>query len=304
MIWEFAAARPFPAAGSFTGDVPDGFDPARREEKPKMNAQRPWEEDLPPFRIYGRLWHVGGRHSPSYLFDTGDGLLLLDTGFPKGGYFLFRNLHDLGFDPRDIRWILHSHGHFDHIGMTRALVEMTGARTFIGAPDREYVNGTLDLTWAKELGCRYDEPFEPDVLIHDGDELVFGALKIRCAAAPGHTPGTMAYFFDLEEGGEVRRAGMHGGVGINTMTTGFLREYGLSAECRRQFLDGVERLGDEPVEVMVGNHLANYGALDKLRRREADPAAPNPFVDPGEWKRFLLERAELVRKLIAEDPAD
>ena len=269
-----------------------------------MDALHPWEEDLPPFRLYGKLWHIGGKFSPSYLFDTGDGLLLLDTGFPKNGYFMFRNMHDLGFDPRNIRWILHSHGHFDHIGMTRALVEMTGAKTYIGAPDRDYVNGKLDLSWARELGSRYDEPFEPDVLINDGDVLTFGSLKIRCAAAPGHTPGTMAYFFDLEEDGVVRRAGMHGGVGINTMKTKFLREYGLTAECRRQFLDGVERLKDEPVEVMVGNHLNNYDAMGKLQLRREDPKGENPFVRLGEWKRFLLDRAEIVRKLIADDPAD
>ena len=265
-----------------------------------MDALHPWQEDLPPFQIYGKLWHIGGKGSPSYLFDTGDGLLLLDTGFPKNGYFMFRNMHDLGFDPRDIRWILHSHGHYDHIGMTRALVEMTGAKTYIGAPDRDYVNGKLDLTWAKELGCVYDEPFEPDVLVNDGDVLEFGGMKIRCAAAPGHTPGTMAYFFDLEEDGVVRHAGMHGGVGINSMRTKFLGRYGLSAECRQQFLDGVERLKDEPVEVFVGNHLGNYRAMEKLRMREEDPDGPNPFVDPGEWKRFLTAKAEELRKLIAD----
>ena len=269
-----------------------------------MSARQPWEEDLAPFHVYGKLWHIGGKHSPSYLFDTGDGLLLLDTGFPKGGYFLFRNIHDLGFDPRDIRWILHSHGHYDHIGMTRALVEMTGAKTFIGAPDRDYVNGRVDLTWAKELGCTYDEPFEPDVTIRGGDVLTFGSLEIRCEAAPGHTPGTMAFFFDLEEDGVVRRAGMHGGVGVNSMKTDFLRRYGFSAACRQQFLDGIERLKDEPVEVLVGNHLGNYDALGKVRRREENPSGPNPFVDPTEWKRVLNTRAAMVRELIENDPAD
>ena len=268
-----------------------------------MNALQPWEEDLAPFQLYGKLWHVGGKWSPSYLFDTGSGLLLLDTGFPKGGYFLFRNIYSLGFDPRDVRWILHSHGHYDHIGMTRALVEMTGAKTYIGAPDRDYVNGKLDLTWAKELGASYEEPFEPDVLVNDGDVLEFGSLKIRCAAAPGHTPGTMAYFFDLEEEGVVRHAGMHGGVGINTMQSKFLRKYGLSADCRQQFLDAIDKLKDEPVEVFVGNHLGNYDAMEKLRLRGEHPGAPNPFVKPGEWRSFLEARAEQVRKLMADDPA-
>ena len=106
-----------------------------------MKVHQMWQEDLLPFQLYGKLWHVGGRSSPSYLFDTGDGLLLLDTGLPKSGYILFRNIYDLGFKPRDIRWILHSHGHYDHIGMTRALVEMTGAKTYIKA--KCYVSSLL-----------------------------------------------------------------------------------------------------------------------------------------------------------------
>ncbi|MBR2905913.1 MAG: MBL fold metallo-hydrolase [Lentisphaeria bacterium] len=269
-----------------------------------MRTYQPWEEDLAPFQLYGKLWHIGGKSSPSYLFDTGDGLLLLDTGLPGCGYFLFRNIYDLGFNPRDIRWILHSHGHFDHVGMTRSIVEMTGAKTCIGAPDRDFVNGKRDIPRAKYISCSFDDPFEPDLLINGGETLIFGNLEIRCEAAPGHTPGTMAFFFDLEENGVVRRAGMHGGVGINAMRTSFLQKFGLSSGCRRQFLDAVEKLMDEPVEIPVGNHLGNNNALSKVQYRKDHPDEPNPFVDPAEWKRFLAGRAELVRKLMVEDPAD
>lgn len=267
-----------------------------------MSASNPWLEDMAPFRLYGKLWHIGGKSSPSYLFDTEDGLLLLDTGYPKIGYIMFRNIYELGYDPRNIRWVLHSHGHFDHIGMTRAIVEMTGAKTYLGAPDRAYVNGTLDLTWAKELGTRFDEPFEPDVLLHDGDILHFGKLTFRCLAAPGHTPGTMAYFFDLEENGVVRHAAMHGGVGFNSMKMSFLREYGLSADCRMQFLEGLRRLKKEQVDVVVGNHLGTFNVEEKLRRREADPDGPNPFVDPDEWVRFLTSTEEKFLKMLSDDP--
>lgn len=276
--------------------------PEKDRRENKMYVFQPWEEDLAPFQIYGKLWHIGGKNSPSYLFDTGDGLLLLDTGLPKCGYFIFRNIYELGFNPRNIRWILHSHGHYDHIGMTRSIVEMTGARTYIGAPDRDYVNGKFELPRAKFIDYRYDEPFEPDVLINGGELLTFGALKIRCEAAPGHSPGTMAFFFDLEENGVVRRAGMHGGVGINAMRTKFLQRFGLSGKCRQQFINGVERLKDEPVEIFVGNHLGNYDALGKVRRRQENPGGPNPFIDPTEWKRFLTRRAELVRNLMQQDP--
>ena len=216
------AARLCPAFAGLEVPAKKNFVHQKKIGGKRMNPSQPWEEDLAPFQVYGKLWHIGGKHSPSYLFDTGDGLLLLDTGLPKCGYFIFRNIYELGFNPRDIRWILHSHGHFDHIGMTRALVEMNGVKTYIGAPDRDFVNGKLELPRGKLRSCSYDEPFEPDVLINGGDVLTFGAVRIRCESAPGHTPGTMAFFFDLEENGVVRHAGMHGGVGINSMRSGFL----------------------------------------------------------------------------------
>ena len=198
---------------------PGGTGHSGKELKMK-SALRPWEEYLPPFHVCGKLWHVG------------DGLLLLDTGYPKTAYLLIQNIHELGFDPRKIRWILHSHGHIDHMGATRALVELTGAKTYIGVGDREIVNGTVDLTSARELNTEFVEPFEPDVLIRDGDVLTFGAFTFRCLSTPGHTPGVISYFFELEENGVVYRAGMHGGVGFKAMSDEFLRRYGLSTECR------------------------------------------------------------------------
>lgn len=266
-----------------------------------MDALHPWTEYKAPFHVCGNLWHVGGTCSPSYLFDTGDGLLLLDTGFPKTGYFLIQNIHEIGRDPRDIRWILHSHGHFDHFGSTRALAALTGAKTYIGEGDRDIANGKLPLSWAAELGSAYDEPFEPDVLIRDGDVLTFGKMSFRCVAAPGHTPGVMAYFSDLEENGRTYRAGMHGGVGFNSMSLKFLKKYGLSADCRRQFSEGLAKLKNERVDVFVGNHLWNNRTDEKLAERAKNPSGPNPFVDPSEWRRFLEKTEADFRAFLEQD---
>ena len=68
----------------------------------------------------------------------------------------------------EVEYILLTHGHYDHIGGTRALIEMYGVKTVIGRGDEDDVNGKLDLTWAKELGYKYEEQFTPDVLVKDG----------------------------------------------------------------------------------------------------------------------------------------
>ena len=84
------------------------------------------------------LYFVGSLAASCHLIDTGDGLILIDTGFPQTLYLLIDSIHRVGFDPREIRYILHTHGHYDHLGGTKQLVEMTGAKTFLGAPDAPY----------------------------------------------------------------------------------------------------------------------------------------------------------------------
>jgi len=192
---------------------------------------------------------------------------------------------ELGFNPRDIKYIIHSHGHYDHIGGTQALKALSGAKTFIGSGDENYVNGKIDLTWAKELGYRYDETFEADEIVHDGDVIKLGNTEIKCLATPGHSPGCISYFFEVTDGEKKYRAGMHGGIGINAMTKDFLNEYNLSYDCREKFLAGLERLKLEHVDIFIGNHINNNDMENKYNQMLTGRS--NPFINDREWAIFL-----------------
>jgi len=143
-----------------------------------MGSTQPWKGYMPPFKVWGNLYFVGTEHASTHIIDTGEGLIMLDSGYQHSLYLVLHNMHTLGLDPMQLKYIVHTHGHIDHCGATRALVEMTGAKTFLGEPDRDYVNGKLDLSWAKELDL-YLETFEPDVLLNDGDTIVLGNTKIK-----------------------------------------------------------------------------------------------------------------------------
>ncbi|MPN27176.1 hypothetical protein SDC9_174603 [bioreactor metagenome] len=69
------------------------------------------------------------------------------------------------------------------------------------------------------------------------------------------------------------------------MTKEFLDEYGLSYDCREQFLSGLERLKREKVNLVLGNHINNNRLEEKYRRMQA--GGPNPFLDNREWISFL-----------------
>ena len=229
------------------------------------DLSHPWNEYTAPFRIIDNLYFMGNIVSSSHLIDTGDGLVLIDTGYPQTLYMLIESIWELGFDVRNIKHILHSHGHYDHLGATKALVELTGAKTWIGAADASYANGSTDLTWAKELGLEYHEQFEPDFLINDGDVFELGNIRIEMLGTPGHTPGTISFFFDMPHKGRSLTIGMHGGVGTNSMQKSFLEKYGLDFSCRKDFFSGIERLLKKKVDVFIGNHTWNNDTIGKSK---------------------------------------
>lgn len=246
----------------------------------------PWTEYMEPFKIKGNLYYVGCYAASSHLIDTGDGLILIDTGYPQNLYLLINSIYKLGFSPYDVKYIIHSHGHYDHLGGTKALCELTGAKTFIGAGDETYADGTDDLTWAKELGYgEYYEKFTPDVIMHDGDIIELGNTKIEVISTPGHTPGTMSIFFDIEEDGNTYHVAMHGGVGINSLTKDFLDKYSLPYSLREDFIKGIDKVIDRDVDIFIGNHVWNNKTDERYQKLIAGDK--DAFVDKEQWKKFL-----------------
>ena len=247
--------------------------------------------DLEPCRMADSLYHIGVEKGPSYLLETSDGLVLIDTAFPKTFDLLLEHIRKIGKDPHDIRHILHTHGHYDHIGATRALVELSGAKTYIGAGDEDAVTGKKNLTYAAELGEEYREIFEPDVILHDGDVLKFGDTEIKVVATPGHTAGTLSFFFPLNVNGKPYRAGMFGGAGHNTLTREYLNRYSLPISLRTDYLKSIDKIAKEKVEFHIGNHLSDNDFHEKAKRMQAG-AEENLFLTENTYYSFLERKRQ------------
>lgn len=268
--------------------------------KPDNIMRSPWLHECKPFHMVDNLYYVGNRKVSSHLFDTGEGLLLLDTGFPCSEYLLFESIRDMGFDPHDIRWILHSHGHYDHFGATRAMVEKFGCKTYLPEADLPLMTTRSELNYCVNAGLCYEPPydtsFETDVAVKPGDVLTFGNTKVEVFNAAGHTPGTVCYRFTLPGG---LKAAMHGGIGLNTLASSYAEKHGLGNTWREAYLASLHRLKGLEVDVVLGNHPYQTNTFDKLARSTAEH---NAFIDPTEWDCFLAKTEAKYLEMIQNDP--
>lgn len=148
------------------------------------------------------------------------------------------------------------------------------------------------------MASEYHEAFEPDVLLSDNDIIKLGNTEILCKSAPGHTPGTMAFFFDVTDGIKTFRAAMHGGVGRNSMKKDFLNQYGLSYETREKFIPAIDSMIDEKVDILLGNHVGNNDIVGKSLKITKDD---NPFIDNTAWKDFLLLTKEKFNQMMEDE---
>jgi len=251
---------------------------------------------LQPFRMHANLYFIGTEAVSVHLLDTPMGVILIDTGYPDMREVILENIEKMGFSPSRICAIFHSHGHIDHFGNTRELAALSGAKTYIGRFDNEILNGNLDLSWARELNLDPIEPFSCDVLIEDGQIFEFGNTIIRCVHTPGHTDGVMSFIITLNDG---TVAAMHGGIGMNSMQSSFLKQYGLSFVCRQRFKEGLLKLSSEKVDLVLGNHPGQTGTLEKMLKVFS---GEKNILDRNEWTEFLEKVGRRINNLIENDP--
>ncbi|WP_308588958.1 MBL fold metallo-hydrolase [uncultured Oscillibacter sp.] len=256
-----------------------------------------------PFCIAGNLYYVGNALVSSHLIDTGEGLILIDTAFPQTRSLLIQSIWEMGFDPKDIRYIVHSHGHVDHIGGTNLLKDLSGAKTVLHQADAAMFREDPRLTFDCDQEFPYSSLFQPDIEIRDGDTLTLGNTTLRFRDSPGHTAGVVAIFLETQHRGKRYTAAMQGGAGLNTLCREHFERYEhpQAMQPRRDaFEAGLKRLLDVPVDIPLGNHPNQNHTFEKLARRRADPGGPDPFIDPGEWRRYLTQVLDGFYNMVAD----
>lgn len=238
---------------------------------------------IEPFRVSGNLYYVGDRVVCAHLLDTGAGLVLFDSGFPHAASQLLENIAGLGYDPADIRYVLHTHEHFDHFGCTRRLQTEYGARTFLHEDGARTFRLHPHHTELQSAHCPDASLFIPDVELKDGDTIGLGDAVISCLHTPGHSAGAVTYFFDLEEGGRRIRAALCGVNGNIPLHPGRLLKYGIPLSAGDQYLASIDTLLDADVDLTLDTHPRPHGIVERHLAGIRDHA------DREAWNRNLQD---------------
>ena len=270
---------------------------ARSRERNKDYFLNPSHYYVKPFRIADDLYYVGDARCCVHLLDTHDGLILFDSGISHTVHLLIQAIWELGFNPVNVKMILHSHDHYDHFGAANDFKGLYGTVNCLSRAETESIRENPERTLLAYSPYPWARMFHVDREIEDGEIITLGNKSVRCVTVPSHTPGTLAFFFDVTDKGQVCHVGYFGGIGFLSVYKEYLQEYGLPENSRELFLESLQKVRGEKVDIVLGNHPSQNSTLEKMELL-LNNSETNPFIDPDEWIDFIDYTSEALRRFV------
>ena len=231
-------------------------------------ARDTWYAD--PAKVFDNLYFVGGKLHSSWALTTSDGIILFDTIFPYNSEELIvGGLQKLGLNPKDIKYVVISHAHGDHIGGAEMLQTRYGARVVMGGPD-----------W--DLVAKYPNRYKTmapkrDIVATDGMTITLGGTSVTIWATPGHTPGTLSYTFTVMDRGRPVNVAYSGGTAfnfVNNTPDPGIRNFQTYIESQRHM---AAKAAASRATVLLSNHSEFDNAVDKNRMIAGRGNGPHPY---------------------------
>jgi metallo-beta-lactamase class B len=244
-----------------------------------------WNQPFAPFHVIGNIHYVGAAGVSSFLITTPAGSILLDGGLPETAPLVQKGISELGFGVRDIKFLLNSHAHFDHAGGLAALKKASGAQLVASRGDA--------------ASLRAGSPRQPavavDRIVDDGDTVELGGSVLTAHVTPGHTPGCTTWTMTATEAGKPYRVVFYCSTSVVDRLVGNTGYPSIVADYERSF----PALRALPCDVFLGAHPAFFHMAEK--RERMTPGAENPFVDPGELRRYVDRSEQQFREALARE---
>jgi metallo-beta-lactamase class B len=257
-------------------------------------GQLTWFEPFPAHRVVGNVYHVGSKDLASYLITTPEGHILINSGFERTVPLIRTSVESLDFKMADIKILLASHAHSDHVAGHALLQELTGAKVYVMRGDDRVIasggEGQYFYTVNRWKPCKVDRVLE------DGEEVKLGGATLVARRTPGHTRGCTTWTWRTETAGKTYDVVVIGSPNVNP---GYrLVDNKSYPEIADDFAKTFDVLKKLPCDVFLGAHGSYYEMIEKYERAKKGGQA-NSFVDPEGYRNYVSQKERAFRDTLA-----
>jgi CubicO group peptidase (beta-lactamase class C family) len=260
-------------------------------------GQVDWYEPFPAHKVIGNVYYVGSKDLATFLITTPEGHILINSGFERTVPLIQKSVESLGFKMTDVKILLASHAHSDHVAGLALLQKVTGAKVYVMRGDDEVIasggKGQYLYTTSRWTPCKVDRVLE------DRDEVKLGGVTLVARLTPGHTRGCTTWTWRVEDGGTKYAVVVIGSPNVNP---GFQlvnnKDY---PEIAADFARTFEVLKSLPCDVFLGAHGGYYGMVE--RHALLHKGQQNAFVNPAGYKEYVALKEHAFRKTLEAQQA-
>ena len=249
------------------------------------------DQDTPftPHKIFGNLYYVGTRSLASFLITTPQGHILINSDYERNVPAVRQSIEALGFKYADIKILLGSHAHADHMEGDALVKELTAAKVMAMEQDLPALRKMMPGGKAHPI----------DRVLHDGDKVELGGMTLTAHLTPGHTRGCTTWTFNITEGGKTHSVLIIGSVGVNPgmKLVGNTDAPQIEQEFERSF----KWLRAQHPDIPLGSHPGMYSMNEKFAKLGRGGASP--YVDPAGYTAELDIVEGVFRSVLAQQKA-
>ncbi len=258
---------------------------------------RPWDRDFPAYRVIGNVHYVGSTDLAEFLITTPEGHVLLDTGFEASVPRLTEHVRGLGHRFEDIKVVLSSHAHIDHVQAHAVVRERTHARVVASEADAAFIasGGKGETVYDGVYSWR---PCPVDRIVGDGERVEIGGTTLTAHLTPGHTKGATTWTMQVDHDGRRLDVVFFPSANVNRGVR--LVDNPRYPDIVRDFEQSFTTWKALPCDVFLGAHGEFYDMKEKYERLH-DGSRSNPFIDPAGYRRSIEDAERRFREELASE---